>query len=257
MPVEHLATATELRAGADPETYASAYRNAWDARQGAKGAQQTFELSKEVNFSKIRVRRVTEDRDVEAWRLLLHEYHYIPHSSSSVKSYGRFLRYVAEAEGVWLGLIAWSGSFLSLGDRDAWIGWDKETRIKRNRNIAQNLVFCLLPTAKGKNLASAILAKAERAVKADWETVYKDKLALVDTLVSEDLYKGTCYKAANWSLVGKTKGMGYKAFRKDVKGYGAENIGKLAFNHGIKKLIFVHPLDRNWKQILGVQNARV
>jgi len=99
-------------------------------------------------------------------------------------------------------------------------------------------------------MASAILTRSVKSIKKDWKERYGDTLYMLDTLVSEDLFDGICYKASGWLLVGKTKGMGYKAFRKDKKGQGASNIEKISFKHGIKKHIFIKPLYKCWRNKL-------
>jgi ribosomal protein L22 len=43
---------------------------------------------------------------------------------------------------------------------------------------------------------------------ADWETTYGYKPVLLETYVERGRFEGTCYRAANWQLVGNTMGRG-------------------------------------------------
>jgi hypothetical protein len=47
-----------------------------------------------------------------------------------------------------------------------------------------------------------------RVLTKDWERIYKHPIYLLETFVDEELFKGTCYRAANWTYLGKTTGRG-------------------------------------------------
>jgi hypothetical protein len=47
-----------------------------------------------------------------------------------------------------------------------------------------------------------------RRLPDDWESRYKIRPVLLETFVDSERFAGTCYKAANWIYVGKTKGRG-------------------------------------------------
>jgi hypothetical protein len=53
-----------------------------------------------------------------------------------------------------------------------------------------------------------ILAIAARQLPSEWEERYRYKPVLLETFVEKYRFKGTCYQAANWVYVGKTKGRG-------------------------------------------------
>jgi hypothetical protein len=59
-----------------------------------------------------------------------------------------------------------------------------------------------------KNLASRLLALAAKRLPTDWQRLYGYKPYLLETFVHTNRHAGTCYKAANWTLVGETKGRG-------------------------------------------------
>jgi len=53
--------------------------------------------------------------------------HYL-HSAALV---GEQLRYIAEYQGRWLALLAWSAAAYHLKDREAWLGWTPAQRPHR------------------------------------------------------------------------------------------------------------------------------
>ena len=81
--------------------------------------------------------------------------------------------------------------------------------------------FLILPWVKVSHLASYILGKVSRRISSDWEEKYGHPLYLLETFVECDRFAGTCYKASNWRLVGKTKGRSrndrYKTLKVPIK----------------------------------------
>ena len=47
-----------------------------------------------------------------------------------------------------------------------------------------------------------------RRLPTQWEDRYGIRPVLLETFVDTEQFAGTCYKAANWIYVGKTKGRG-------------------------------------------------
>ncbi|MCU0693469.1 MAG: DUF4338 domain-containing protein [Polyangiaceae bacterium] len=45
-------------------------------------------------------------------------------------------------------------------------------------------------------------------VSDDWQQVYAHPIYFTETFVDPARYRGTCYHAANWTLVGQTLGQG-------------------------------------------------
>ena len=95
---------------------------------------------------------------------------------------------------------------------------------------------------QSKNLASQILSIAARQIQDDWEKRYKYRPVLLETFVETDRFRATSYKAANWRLVGTTKGRG--------------KLGPAGKQSVPFKNIWLYPLDKNYKNILkGQQNT--
>lgn len=90
--------------------------------------------------------------------------------------------------------------------RDAWIGWDDETRARGLPLIANNHRFLILPWIRVPHLASHILGHISRRLSDDWRAKYGHRIYLAETFVESARFKGTCYRAANWLRVGQTQG---------------------------------------------------
>jgi len=227
------------------------YRQVWNAQSKFKDKQKTLTDITTIGNRKISFERVESGTAAaEKWKFIADHFHYVPHSPHSIKPYGRFLRYFIKLEAEVIGIIAVTGSFLSLGDRDRYIGWNEEQRLKNNKKMAHNIVYCILPNVNIPNLSSQILSKFVKVVRHDWKVQYGDTLVAMDTLVDPNLYRGISYIAAGWVYVGMTKGFGSREIRKDIKGYGAANIGRILFKHNIPKMILIKPLHRYWRKEL-------
>jgi len=139
------------------------------------------------------------------FRELVGRYHYQGHAVPFGASL-RYLVYASPARQV-VGGLQFSSPAWRLAVRDRWIGWDEATRRRNLQRIVSNSRFLLLPWVQFKNLASTVLAQAVRRLAADWAARYAVEPLLVETLV-EAGRAGTCYRAANWRLLGATAGRG-------------------------------------------------
>ena len=81
-----------------------------------------------------------------------------------------------------------------------------------------------------------MLALIVKRIGFDWQNRYNYQPVLLETFVECERFKGTCYKAANWIVVGKTKGRG----RNDRNNESSLPV----------KDIFLFPLNKNFKSIL-------
>jgi hypothetical protein len=123
--------------------------------------------------------------------------------------------------------------------RDRWIGWTDEQRKANLQKIINNSRFLILPWVKVKNLASSALSLAVKTVSADWLGCYGYRPVLMETLVDRKRFKGTCYKAANWTHIGKTTGRGRMDRENKRRGVSV-------------KEIFVYPLTLRFRQELAI-----
>jgi hypothetical protein len=179
----------------------------------------------------IRVRLVRAEERAR-WRDLMNAHHYLGFRPIV----GESLWYVATCDEQWVALLAWAAAALKCGVRDAWIGWTPALKFRRLHLVANNVRFLILPHASRPNLASQVLAHNLERLSADWERYYGHPLLLVETFVDAARFRGTCYRAAGWQVLGVTRGFG-----KHGPGYVA---------HGHPKLLLVHPLGPQTRQSL-------
>lgn len=167
------------------------------------------------------------------WNTYMDRYHYLGFRATS----GHQLRYQISSRGIDLALFNFSSPAWKVQSRDQLIGWTPEVREKNLKYIINNSRFLILPWIKSKNLASWVLGAIKRRVQQDWEDRYGYRPVLMETFVDTERFKGTCYKAANWDLIGQTQGRGkYDRFSKKEL--------------SIKEL-FITPLQKDWKDVLN------
>ena len=95
-----------------------------------------------------------------------------------------------------------------LGSRDRYIGWNAEARRRNIRFIAYNTRFLILPWVRVPHLASHILGRMTATLSEDWQRIYYHPVYFAETFIDPGRFRGTCYRAANWRLLGVTTGRG-------------------------------------------------
>lgn len=136
------------------------------------------------------------------WDRLIRQHHYLGLKSMV----GKTLRYVAVFEDCWLALLGWQAAVLKCKPRDQWIGWSQIIQYQRLHLIANNTRFLILPDLKIKNLASKLLSLNLKRLSSDWQAIYGHPILLAETFVETSRFTGACYRAANWQVLGQTKG---------------------------------------------------
>jgi hypothetical protein len=119
---------------------------------------------------------------------------------------GEQLRYVAEYKGQWVGLFIWSAAAYSLKQRETWIGWSPKQKKRRLPLGVNNSRFLILDGFHIPNLASRIMKLCLGRLGADWQAAYGHEVLVAETFVDSQKFRGTCYKASGWTLLGKTQG---------------------------------------------------
>jgi hypothetical protein len=156
----------------------------------------------------IEIQPVRRTPDEPLFNSLMEQYHYLGYE----QPVGEHLKYLVWARGALCGrpvaALAWSSSPRHLGARDRYIGWNQQTRRRNLHLIAYNTRFLILPWVKVPHLASHILGRMAARISADWEALYAHPLYLVETFVDPERFRGTCYLAANWKVLGETTGRG-------------------------------------------------
>jgi hypothetical protein len=147
------------------------------------------------------VRRTAEEPLLES---LLEQYHYLRYA----QPVGEHLKYLVWAQGRPIACLAWSSAPRHLASRDRFIGWSGEARRRNIRFIAYNSRFLILPWVAVPHLASHILGRTARQLPEDWERVYGHPIYFLETFIDPERFRGTCYRAANWVVLGRTTGRG-------------------------------------------------
>jgi hypothetical protein len=173
-------------------------------------------------FRPLEFRQVRRTKEEATFNALIEEHHYLGYT----QPVGEHLKFLVYSRDRLLACLAWSSAPRHLGPRDRFIGWSQEARRSNIRMIAYNPRFLILPWVEVPHLASHILGRMARMLPDEWQRVYGHGLAFLETFVDPTLYRGTCYRAANWVFLGRTTGRGkddltHKPNRpiKDVLGY--------------------------------------
>ena len=183
----------------------------------------------------ITLQRITSKEDRECWKAYLQTHHYLGYKHPFGAHLGYFI--VSEARQQKLGCLLFSASAAwALAPRDKFIGWEKKHRQKLLHLVISNDRFLIFPWINVPNLASQVLSMATKRIGDDWLSAYGYRPAIIETFVDTTRYSGTCYRAANWQYLGKTKGRG----RFDPK-----HECKLSI-----KDIYVYPLESDWQHTL-------
>lgn len=135
---------------------------------------------------------------------LIESEHYLRYS----RPVGEHLKFVVSAGIRPVALFAWSSAPRHLGPRDRYIGWSPEQRLRGIRHVAYNTRFLIPPWVQVKCLASHLLSRMTRMLPEEWEKVYRHPVVFAETFVDPMVHRGTCYRAANWVLMGRTTGRG-------------------------------------------------
>jgi len=180
------------------------------------------------------IQQVRRSPDEALFNSLIEQYHYLGYE----QPVGEHLKYLVKANGQAIACLAWSSAARHLGARDRFIGWDPQARRRNIRLIAYNSRYLILPWVEPvPHLASHILGQMARRLRHDWERMYAHPIYLLETFVDPERFRGTCYRAANWIVVGETTGRG-----KDCQSWKP--------NRSIKQIL-VLPLHRRFRQLLS------
>jgi hypothetical protein len=175
---------------------------------------------------------VTEPEERELWNEYVDRYHYLGYKAP----FGCYLRYFVASEKGRLGCVLLAGAAKAIRVRDEWIGWTRPQRLNNLGWVVNNTRFLVFPWVEVSHLASHILGQVARRVAEDWQERWGYRPVLLETFVDPEKYRGTCYRASGWELVGQTTGEG-----KPRRGKRYETT---------VKLVFVRPLERNFREAL-------
>jgi hypothetical protein len=186
------------------------------------------------NINELRLIIVGTEEEMRIWNELMIQDH--PRGAGPLV--GRQLRYLVESEHGWLGGISFSSAALHLEARDKWIGWNWDMRQESLHHVVNMSRFLIRSCISCKNLASRALGLVIKQFPGDFELRYGHCPLLLESFVDTSHYRGTCYKAANWQWIGRTKGRG----RQDLLKKHEETV----------KDIYVYPLDKDFRIKMGL-----
>jgi hypothetical protein len=147
----------------------------------------------------------SKDRELDQqWKKLIATHHYLGYRPLC----GAQLRYLIACEHGYLGALGFSAAALYLKARERWIGWSHAARQYHLPKVVGNSRFVIARGVRVKNLASKVLAMAQKRLPQDWAKAYGYKPLLLETYVESKRFSATSYRAANWIYVGKTRGRG-------------------------------------------------
>lgn len=185
------------------------------------------------DFGKLSLQPVSTSELSSLWNELIERYHYLGHKPLP----GAQIKYlVFSSQGILLAALGFGAAAWKVAPRDHFIGWSPQQRERNLHFVVNNARFLILPWIISHNLASRILSIAAKQLPFDWQKRYNYQPVLLETFVQKDRFKGTCYRAANWILLGQTQGRGkldrYNKYPLPIKD------------------IFVYPLNKSFRQIL-------
>lgn len=182
-----------------------------------------------AELGKVEIVRVTSRNLSALWHGLMDAHHYL----KSGPLCGAQLRYLVRSEHYgWIGGLSYSACARRVACRDDWIGWTEQARERNHILVVNNSRFLIAPSVQVKNLASHVLTQCQRRLVDDWEAVYAYRPVLLETYVERGRFAGTCYRAANWTHVGMTRGRGRQGTGATIKD------------------IYVMPLNPSWQTVL-------
>jgi len=163
------------------------------------------------------------------------------HPQGQRRLMGCQFRYLIKSEEQWLGGLGFSACALRLKDRDDWIGWNDDQRLAYQERVISLSRFLIRKSVKCENLASRVMSLTLKRLGSDFEERYGFRPWLVESFVDTKQFSGGCYKASNWTFVGKTKGRG----RNDRYSRKGESV----------KDIYVYVLEKNFRELAGLPEA--
>jgi hypothetical protein len=138
------------------------------------------------------------------WNEYVERYHYLGYGVPL----GAHIKYFIQVRQERIACLAFAGAAWRVEARDQWIGWSEEQRKRNLRYVVNNTRFLIFPWIAVPNLASRLLSLAVRRLPADWNRLYAYRPLLLETFVHAERHTAACYRAANWTWVGHTKGRG-------------------------------------------------
>jgi hypothetical protein len=182
----------------------------------------------EVLSDSLTIKRACDAAEARLWDQLIRDHHYLGRKAVV----GRNLKQIVYCGDRPIACLAWADPCLRLGPRDRYLQGSPDPQ----RGI-NNTRFLLLPWVTVPNLASQVLSLATKHARHHWDWYYHADLIWAETFVDPSRFSGTCYLAANWKLIGTTRGTARS-------GSNARRV-----KHGQQKHILIFRFGRRRKRV--------
>lgn len=160
-----------------------------------------------AGLGSLQIRLVRRSEGESLFNTLLQQYHYLGFS----RPVGEHLKYLVFCGDRPIACLAWNSGPLKLKLRDQFVGAPRPAYAHNLHLIAYNSRYLIAPWVKVPHLASHLLGRIARRISADWRELYHHPIHLLESFVDVERFKGTCYRAANWTCVGRSEGRGTKS----------------------------------------------
>jgi len=185
-----------------------------------------------ADLAPIKLRQVRRTLEEKLFNALIRQYHYLGYC----QPVGEHLKYLAYAGDRLVACFAFASAPYAIDCRDSFLGWSAEARERNRHLLAYNTRFLILPWVRVPHLASHLLGRIARSISEDWQRIYNHSILWLETFVDTERFAGTCYRAANWILLGLTSGRGkYNNTRKKLTSI---------------KAMYGYPLSRDYRKRL-------
>ena len=173
--------------------------------------------------------------DLRLFNCLVSHYHYLGHRNTV----GENLRYlVRDRLGRPVACALFGSAAWTCAARDAFLGWTPAARARNLQGLTNNTRFLVLPWVTVPHLASHVLGRITRQIRADWQAKYGHPVQALETFVDRARFPGTCYRAANWLRLGATQGR-------------TRNDRDRCLRASVKD-VYLYPLSPDFRGALGV-----
>lgn len=180
----------------------------------------------------IELRQVRRTPEEKLFNALIRQYHYLGYA----QPVGEHLKYLVYAGTRLLACFCFSSAPYAIDCRDIFLGWSREARERNRHLLAYNTRFLIMPWVRVPHLASHLLGRIAKTISTDWQKIYHHPIVWMETFIDTERFAGTCYRAANWTLLGLTSGRGkYNKTQKQLTSI---------------KAMYGYPLVRDFKERL-------
>ena len=181
----------------------------------------------------LRIEIVRQGAKLADFKSYIDQFHYL----GTDRTIGECMRYlVSSKSGTPLACLLFGSASWSCAARDRHIGWDRTQRANNLPMLTNNTRLLVFPWIRVPNLVSHALALVLKRLSADWMDKYGHGILTVETYVDTSRFRGACYQASNWQLLGQTTGRGRD---------GGHHEATLPL-----KDIYFYPLDKSYRSLL-------